>query len=181
MRKIIRLKAKAVGFACAGKTCMLITLNTKKFPEGYIPTEIGPLFDIVDEGMHIELWDTHGGGIDYDRLRPTGYPGTDVFILCFDVSMKDQFAELENFWYSELRHHCFKVPIILTATKIDLRETEKKCVTTDEGEALAAKTGSHYAEISSLKGIGLDELFKKVGELSSEFYIKKKRKKCAIL
>ena len=180
MTKIIRLKAMAVGYGCAGKTCMLITHVKKKFPEYYIPTVYENHIDVLGEGLQLAYWDT-GGGEDYERLRPLAYPGTDVFILCFDVSRKDQFAELESYWYSELRHYCPGVPIILTSTKIDLRETEENCVTTEEGEALAAKTRSPYAEISSLKSIGLDELFKKVVELGSEFYAEKNRKKCTIL
>ena len=137
----------------------------------------------IDDNTQLDLWDT-GGGEDYPRLRPLSYPHTDAFILCFDVARKDLFAELESYWYTELCHHCPDVPIILTATKIDLRETEENCVTTEEGEALAAKSRSHYVEISSLKGIGLDDLFEKVVDVACEHKApsrEKKSKKCEVL
>ena len=179
----IDLKTVAVGYTCAGKTCMFITRANKKFPDGYIPTTFDNYFEKLDEETFLDYIDT-GGGEDYERLRPLCYPDTNVFILCYDVARKDLFAELESYWYAELRHHCPYVPIILTATKIDLRETEENCVTTEEGEALAAKTRSHYAEISSLKSIGLDELFTKVVELGWEHYAaakEKRKKKCIVL
>ena len=66
----------------------------------------------------------------------------------------------------------------MRATKIDLRETEENCVTTEEGEALAAKTRSHYAEISSLKGIGLDKFFEKVVDLAREHEANSRKKEC---
>ena len=183
MTKIIRLKAMAVGYGRAGKTSMLITHDKKKFPEDYAPAIYEIHVDELSEGLRLAYCDNPGAE-DYAGLRPLGYPGTDVFILCFDVTKKDLFAELESYWYAELRHHCPYVPIILTATKIDLRETEENCVTTEEGEALAAKTRSHYAEISSLKGVGLDELFTKVVELGREHYAAakdKRKKKCIVL
>ena len=179
----VQLKTVAVGYGCAGKTSMLITYTTKKFPERPIPTVFDECGLDIDENTSLGLYDT-GGGEDYHVLRPLSYPQTNVFILCFDVSLRDLFSELKSYWYSELRHHCPDVPIILTATKIDLRETEENCVTTEEGEALAARTRSHYAEISSLKGIGLDELFEKVVSIALEHEANprvKKYNKCVAL
>ena len=183
MVKKIVLKTVAVGYGCAGKTCMLIVHVKKKFPDVYVPTVFENYADEIDDETLLAYWDT-GGGEDYERLRPLSYPDTNAFILCYDVARKDLFDELESYWYAELRHHCPDTPIILTAAKIDLRETEENCVTTDEGEALAAKTRSHYAEISSLKFIGLDELFKKVVEVGREHYAtekEKRKKKCIVL
>ena len=178
----VPLKTIAVGYGFAGKTCMFITYTIKNFPE-YIPTIFDNYTQQIDEYTLLDLWDTRCGQ-DYDRLRPLKYPQTNAFILCFDVARKDLFKNLKKHWYAELRHHCPDVPIILTATKIDLRETEENCVTTEEGEALAAKIRSHYAEISSLKGIGLNELFEKVANIAREHEAnprKKKSKKCVLL
>ena len=173
----VQLKTVAVGYGCAGKTSMFLTYTTKKFPEGQIPTIFDEYGLDFDENTSLGLYDT-GGGEDYYVLRPLTYPQTNVFILCFDVSLRDLFSELKSYWYSELRQHCPDVPIVLTATKIDLRETEENCITTEEGEALAAKTHSHYAEISSLKGVGLDELFEKVVNIAREHEATPREKKC---
>ena len=178
----VLLKTVAVEYGCAGKTSMFITYTTKEFPGEYVSTVFDNYAQEIDANTQLDLWDT-GGGEDYARLRPLSYPHTDAFIIGFDVAREDLFAELESYWYAELRHHCPDVPIILTATKIDLRETEENCVTTEEGETLATKTRSHYAEISSLKGIGLDELFEKVVHVAREHKApsREKSKKCLVL
>ena len=169
--KSVYLKVIAVGYGFAGKTSMYITYVTKEFPGQHLPTVFNSNDIKINEHTKVDLYDT-GGGENYDRIRPlVAYllTVTEAFFLCFDVSNRHLFKNLKKYWYSELRHHCPDVPIILTATKIDLRETEENCVTTEEGEALAAKTHSHYAEISSLKGIGLNELFEKVIAIAHEY------------
>ena len=162
-----QLKALALGFDNSGITCMFITYVNKQYPTNFVPRTFDSYCELVCPGVLLELWDI--GGAEEER-RPLAYHRTNACILCFDVTRRDLFEKIESYWYSELRHHCPDVPIILTATKIDLRETEENYVTTEEGEALAAKTRSHYAEISSLKGIGLDELFERVTAIARQHH-----------
>ena len=179
----MRIKMVAVGFEGAGKTCLFFAHVKMEFPQVYVPLVFESYILDITDSIQLHLFDSMGSK-DFEKLRPLSYVHANVFILCFDVTKKDLSAELESYWYSELRHHCPDVPIILTATKIDLRETEKNCVNTEEGEALAAKTRSHYAEISSLKGIGLDELFENVVNVGREHFMVAKRSirpKCTFL
>lgn len=44
---------------------------------------------------------------NYDHLRPGSYPGSDVFLICFSVTL---FRNVKKEWTSELRKHTLNVP-----------------------------------------------------------------------
>ena len=117
------IKCVVVGDGAVGKTCLLISYTTNKFPFGYIPT----IFDnstvtvrIGGEPYILGLWDTPGQE-DYDRLRPLSYPQTDVFLVCFSVVQPSSFANVKEKWVPEVRHHCPNTPFLLVGVKSDMR------------------------------------------------------------
>ena len=183
----LRLKTVAVGYAGAGKTCMFLRYVKDQFPERYVPT----LFEryvadaeFDERNVELELWDT-GGGEGHERFRPLNYPETDVFLLLFDITNHGQFEDIYSYWWKELNHHCPNVPIILVASKIDLRAEENLTFTPVQGEAMAEKIGAaKYMEISSLENWGIAELFREaivVGHLYLSTLRNTKKKKCSIL
>lgn len=97
-----------------------------------------------------------------------------------------------------MAHFCEGVPIILVATKIDLRKDENAIsllraqgrhpVTTEEGAAAARRIGARYAEVSAMTGVGVEEVFdqalREAMKGSSSLIgrsMKKRKGKCAIL
>ncbi|GLG99858.1 Uncharacterized protein GBIM_06232 [Gryllus bimaculatus] len=128
---------------------------------------VGKTFDnyadniIVDEQeFNMTLWDT-AGQEDYERLRPLSYPNTDCFLLCYSVASRSSYENIVSKWYPEIRHHCPTVPIVLVATKIDLREEdEQEIISENEGKVLKRRIkAAKYMECSAKNMQGLREVF----------------------
>ena len=166
------IKCVVVGDGAVGKTCLLISYTTNAFPGEYIPT----VFDnysanvMVDgNARNLGLWDT-AGQEDYDRLRPLSYPQTDVFLIAFSIISPASYDNVKQKWYPEIKHHNPGTPIVLCATKLDLREdkdtidrlAEKKLapISLAQGQQMAKEIGAvKYVECSALTQKGLKEVF----------------------
>ncbi|AFR98774.1 cell division control protein 42 [Cryptococcus neoformans C23] len=190
------IKCVVVGDGAVGKTCLLISYTTNKFPSEYVPT----VFDnyavsvtIGDDPYTLGLFDT-AGQEDYDRLRPLSYPQTDVFLVCFSVTSPASFENVREKWFPEIAHHCPGVPALIVGTQVDLRDDpaqmeklgrqKMKPITQDMGERLARELGAvKYVECSALTQRGLKNVFDEaiVAALEPPMATKKKSKKCLIL
>lgn len=166
------IKCVVVGDGAVGKTCLLISYTTNKFPSEYVPT----VFDnyavtvmIGGEPYTLGLFDT-AGQEDYDRLRPLSYPQTDVFLVCFSVVAPASFENVKEKWQPEITHHCPKTPWLLVGTQNDLRSDQttvqklqkanNRPIEADQAEALAkALKAVKYVECSALTQKGLKDVF----------------------
>ncbi|XP_052071679.1 ras-related protein ced-10-like [Mytilus californianus] len=169
------IKCVVVGDGAVGKTCLLTCYATDTFPEMCVPT----IFDhysttvwVNQVPVELGLWDTVGQE-DYDRLRPLSYPLTDVFVLCYAVDIKASFQNIKSKWYPEVSHHCPDVPIVLVATKTDLRKKSMKSknkskqindtVSSEKGQALANEIKAvKYLECSARTMRGVKAVFDEV-------------------
>ena len=173
---VVRIKVVVVGDSQVGKTCLLLSYTTGKFPADSVPTvfdnyksgesgEALPLF----EGCRINLglWDTFERG---DMLRVLSYQHADTILLCFSVVDPKSFEHVTSNWVPEVRHHCPEVPIFLVGTKIDLREDAdvldtlksagRDTVSFAQGDGLAQDIHAEgYLECSSLTMRGVATVF----------------------
>jgi len=190
------IKCVVVGDGAVGKTCLLISYTTNKFPSEYVPT----VFDnyavtvmIGDEPYTLGLFDT-AGQEDYDRLRPLSYPQTDVFLVCFSVISPASFENVKEKWFPEVHHHCPGVPCLIVGTQADLRDdsqvieklkkNKQAPITYEQGTKLAKDLSAYkYVECSALKQRGLKDVFDEaiIAALDPHANKVKSTKKCSIL
>ena len=175
MSASIRKKLVIVGDSGCGKTCLMFSFATNKFPEEFVPT----LFDggyvasieVDDKTVELGFSDTVGQrDADYDRLRPVSYPNTDVILMCFSIDSPNSLENIPGKWTPEVRHFCPNVPIILVGNKKDLRDDEnvkKKLsklkqapVTREEGSLMCERiNGYAYLECSAKTIDGVRDVF----------------------
>jgi len=164
-----RIKLVVVGDGAVGKTCLLISFATDKFPEEYIPTvfeNYTAQMKLSNESILLHLWDT-AGQEEYDRLRPLSYPGADVVLLCFSLVHRPSYEAIRIKWYPEIRHYIPNVPYMLVGTKLDLREhllqnpsDEHDLVSTELGQAMCDEIKAiKYVEASAKTKQNLDKIF----------------------
>ncbi|KAL9979225.1 hypothetical protein ACROYT_G016856 [Oculina patagonica] len=187
-----RKKLVIVGDSDSGKTSLMWTFATNKFPGENVST----LFDggyvacIKVDGKAVELafWDTRGQrNPDYDRFRPLFYPDTDVILMCFSIDSPTSLENIPKKWFPEVSHFCPNVPIILVGNKKDLRddqETKEKLsklgkapVTSEEGRAMCERiNGYAYMECSAKTMDGVRDVFETAARAALTYEPPKQRR-----
>uniref|UniRef100_G1NRE5 Rho-related GTP-binding protein RhoB n=2 Tax=Meleagris gallopavo TaxID=9103 RepID=G1NRE5_MELGA len=193
-----RRKLTVVGDDCSGKTCLLFALRHNQLPTFYEPTLFDTYAtDIEEDGKEMKLFLFDVSGKDeasYRNLRSVFYEDTNIVLICFSVDRPDSQQNVLDFWVPEIKLFCPTVPIILVATKIELRDDEgirKKLaaqgyepINTIEGKALAARIGAYaYLECSAKTKEGVDTALEIISQcaLNEKKRRKKHQRSCQIL
>jgi cell division control protein 42 len=193
------LKCVVVGDGAVGKTCLLISYTTNRFPYEYVPT----VFDnysvtvmVQNAPYNFGLFDT-AGQEDYDRLRPLSYPQTNVFLVCFSTVFPPSFANVREKWLPEINYHCPGVPSLLVGLQIDARNDPKvleklsknnwRPITKDQGEKAAASKELRdmgvikYVECSAMTQEGVKNVFDEAIIAALTPRRKRSKKKCLLM
>uniref|UniRef100_A0A3Q4G4M5 Cell division cycle 42 n=1 Tax=Neolamprologus brichardi TaxID=32507 RepID=A0A3Q4G4M5_NEOBR len=179
------IKCVVVGDGAVGKTCLLISYTTNKFPSEYVPTVNYKLVHAITRHHGGELEFIMLGQEDYDRLRPLSYPQTDVFLVCFSVVSPSSFENVREKWVPEISHHCPRTPFLLVGTQVDLRDdsntleklakNKQRALSCESGEKLARELKAvKYVECSALTQV------RREVELKLVFEPKKLSRKCLL-
>ena len=184
------IKSVVVGDVGVGKSSLLITYVTNKFPD-FIPAVGCDRFEfqlmVNDEPVSVDLWDSQAHE-EYDRLRPLVYPSTHIFLVCFSVVSHASYENVREKWIPEIHHHIPNAPFLLVGTKIDLRNDEQTLETVGNpldasaGETLAKQLGAKmYVECSALTQDGLKTVFDQAIRSALNQTSGKRKKNCQIL
>jgi len=156
-------KCVLVGDGGVGKTCLLISYTSNKFPSAYVPT----VFDnyavtvlVGGEAHTLGLFDT-AGQEDFEKLRPLAYPNADVILICFSVNQPSSLKNVRDIWAPEVKRFCPERPFLLVGTQTDLRDsTSVQSVASNKGMKMAKEVGAiMYLECSALTQRGLKKVF----------------------
>src|SRR5690606_33819189 len=99
----LSIKLTIIGDGGVGKSCLLLTITTKSFPNymGLLDYNVTAV-DINGVIVDAYLWDTCAQE-EYDRLRPLTYIGTDVFFVCFSLTKRISFDNVSLKWVPEIK------------------------------------------------------------------------------
>ena len=168
MSEIQSFKVVLVGESGVGKTCIIARFINGTFENNIMSTTGASyagktmVFEEFDgKCVKFEIWDT-AGQEKYRSLTKIFYKDARIAILVYDITRKDSFEELKNYWYAQLKESSPDNIIIgIAANKCDLYDNEQ--VPEDEARAFANEIGAIFKLTSANTNTGIEELFKAVG------------------
>jgi Ras-related protein Rab-1A len=152
-----------IGDSGTGKSCLLVRFADNIFSENYIST-IGVDFKIktiTSEGKTVKLqvWDT-AGQERFRTITASYYRGSNGIILVYDITDRDSFEHVA-YWMKEVdRLASPDVCRIVVGNKSDL--SDKRVVSTEEGQALANQYGVQFLETSARENSNVENAFMKM-------------------
>ncbi|NHJ01935.1 MAG: GTP-binding protein [Candidatus Heimdallarchaeota archaeon] len=162
-------KIVLAGDGAVGKTSLRKRYLGEGFDTDYLST-MGADFALYDTEIgstqiRWQIWDLAGQPV-FKEVVKAYY--TKIFggVLVYDVTRRQTFENAEK-WLNDLWANSgreTKVPVVLLANKIDLREEGAETVSTEEGSKLAAKLGIKFIETSAKTGEGVKKAFAYLGE-----------------
>jgi len=154
------VKIIILGDSAAGKSKLVERYLMDDYAPQQLSTYALTLFrhtERLDDGTEvpIDLWDTAGQD-RFNSLHPSYYYRAHACILCFDITRKITYKNLEK-WYEELQMYCKGIPCMVIGNKIDVDyEVTKK------NFAFAAKRGLPFMFVSAADGTNVARCFREV-------------------
>ena len=169
----IRCKTIIVGDSGVGKTS-IIGRYINKFNEKEKST-IGASFTnkidtINGKQILFEIWDT-AGQERFRSLNSIFYQDAYICIMVYDITNKQSFRSLKDYWYNSVKDNGTEGIIFhIAGNKIDLFEEEE--VDRNEIKEYCKSIDAEFNFISALENTYIDDLFRKVGLkfLKSDIY-----------
>ena len=159
------IKVVLLGESSVGKTSIITRFVENKFKQDTMSSlsanfvskkiEIGN-----NKFIKFDIWDT-AGQEKYRALAKIFYQDSKIVILVYDITNKNSFNELKNYWYEKVKENSSSdVIFAIAGNKCDLYEKEE--VEKTEGEKFAKEIGAIFHETSALNSNGINELFTEI-------------------
>lgn len=150
-----------VGSGSVGKSAIVFRFVQKRFISNYDPT-IEDMYSKnvnVDEKVcQLQIVDT-AGQENYSSLISSWLRGKDAIIFVYDITSRQSFNELDNFYdNTNLLYEDKSPPLILVGNKSDLEKSRQVPIAEAEAKAKGWKA-SLYIETSAKTGDKVEECF----------------------
>ncbi len=137
------------------KTTLGVDFGSKEIKGQFISSDIlfGGAYRFTAK---MNIWDAAGQEV-YDKIRGMYYRDAHAALLCYDVSNRLTFENLDR-WIQEMEDNRGKIPTLLVGNKIDL----VRQVSRQDGLDYAMKHGFMFMECSAKNGENVDDMFQKL-------------------
>ena len=166
----LEIKLAFIGQSTVGKTSLITQYTKKTFADTYLST-IGADQIIkelkLDNGVKVKLniWDTAG----QERFRSVNgifLKGAQIVIMVYDITKRDTFDEIKNYWYNNVKSIIAKDTVLgIAGNKSDLYENEQ--VSKEEGQQYAQEIKAIFKETTATTFESINEL---INELVQKYY-----------
>ena len=160
-------KIVLVGESGVGKTSIISQFVDQIF-EDDLQTSTGGSFSsktlTFNNGktIKLEIWDT-AGQERYRALTKIFYKNALAAVLVYDITRKQSFEELKNYWIKQIKESAPEnIILAIAANKSDLLDREQ--VNEDEARNFAKENNALFYETSAKNSIGVNELFIGIGK-----------------
>ena len=165
--KVPGCKVVLLGDSGVGKTCIIARYISGSFDKNSTTTNGASFcsknvrFDQLGKNLLLDIWDT-AGQEKYKALTKFFYKDAAVCILVYDVTRKESFQSLKDYWYSQLKENSEPDIVIgVAGNKSDLYENEE--VKEDDARECAKEIGAVFELTSAQNNTGINDLFLNVG------------------
>ena len=161
-------KIVLVGDAGSGKTCIIHRYVNNKFEKSQMTTACPSVctktisYPEYNKTINFDIWDTAGQEI-YRSISKLFYKGASIGFLVYDVTNKNSFKSIKDYWYNQLKENTESDIIFnIVGNKIDLYELEQ--VTEEEGKNFAKSINAGFYLTSAKNNLRISELFFESGK-----------------
>ena len=165
--KYPNVKVVLIGDSGVGKTCIISRYVSNTFDSNSASTNGASFtnkkisYDNLGKQIILDIWDT-AGQEKYKSLTKFFYKDAQVCILVYDITLKQSFDNVRDFWLKQIRENGDKNLILgVAGNKSDLYEEE--AVNEKEAREFAKEIGAIFGLTSALNSSGINDFFYDIG------------------
>ena len=167
--KEIMFKVILIGDSNVGKTTLINKYMDKNF-SGEIPPTVGlenrvKTLEVRGLKAKLQIWDT-AGQEKFNSLSKNYYQNTDGILLVFDVTNRESFNNIKNWYDDVISNSDIKAKKLLIGNKNDMKDKIK--VTADDIKKFKRENKLKFIETSAKVNNNVEEAFQKIINLMIE-------------